>query len=274
MENIGEALASAVQKLLRPLVRILLREGVSFGQFTELAKQVYVDVAARDFTLPDRKQTDSRVSILTGLSRKEVKNVRALGITNPSDTMARYNRAARVINGWVEDRTFLDGWGEPAILALDGEGPTFAALVNQYSGDVPVRAMLDELLRVGAVEELPKGRLKLVQRAYIPSAGQAEKLGILGTDVALLIDTIEHNLNCEARAAYFQRKVSYNNLPEEALPRLRKMTAKQGQALLESLNAWLMTQDRDSNPEIKGSGRKQAGVGIYFFEHDVTDKES
>lgn len=273
MEEARQALAAAVMKLLQPVVRILLRQGVSFGEFMEFAKRVYVEVAVRDFTLPGRKQTDSRVSVLTGLSRKEVKNVRALGITNPSDTTARYNRAARVIGGWLKDRSYLDGWGEPAILPQEGEGATFNTLVGEYSGDVPVRAILDELKRVGAVEQLDDGRLKLVERGYVPSRSEVDKLGILGTDVALLVETIDYNLSCPPDEAYYQRKVAYDNLPAEAIPQLRKLAAERGQNLLEDLNDWLVTQDRDHNPEAEGSGRKYAGVGVYFFEHDVTETE-
>jgi hypothetical protein len=274
MEQARQALAAAVMRLLRPVVRIMLRQGVSFGEFMEFAKRVYVDVAVHDFTLPGRKQTDSRVSVLTGLSRKEVKNVRALGITNPTETRARYNRAARVISGWMEDRSYIDGWNEPSILPLEGEGPTFSTLVETYSGDVPVRAVLDELQRVGAVERLEDGRIRLLQRAYIPSQSEEDKLNILGEDIALLAETIDHNLECKAEDAYYQRKVAYDNLPIEAIPQLHDMVATQGQRFLEDVNVWLLTQDRDDNPEIKGNGRKYAGVGLYFFEHDVTEEET
>lgn len=273
MDATKQALSTSLLKLLRPLVRVLLRHGIAFGSFMELAKRVYVDVAIEDFTLPGRKQTDSRISVLTGLTRKEVKQIRSQTLITLEDSSTRYNRAARVISGWVQDRTFLDGWGEPAILPVEGEGATFTKLVYQYSGDVPVRATLDELLRVNAVKRLPDGRIRLLQRAYVPATGETDKLGILGTDVALLIETIEHNLCSSPESAYFQRKVAYDNLPQEAIPVLRAKAAKRGQALLEDLNTWLMTQDRDNNPNSQGTGRKYAGVGVYFFEHDVTEAD-
>jgi hypothetical protein len=93
----------------------------------------------------------------------------------------------------------------------------------------------------------------------------------LGNDAALLLNTIEHNLSCAPEDAYFQRKVAYNNLPEEAIPVLRTLAAQHGQALLEELNTWLSAQDRDNNPKVQGSGRKYAGVGVYFFQHDMTE---
>lgn len=272
MDEVRRVLNYAVQKLLYPLVHILLRNGISFGTFMELVKWVYVDVATKEFNISGKKQTDSRISILTGLSRKEVKNVKNMVTPSDEGSVERYNRAARVIQGWTQDRTFLNGWGEPAILPLEGEGATFNLLVSQYSGDIPARAIFDELMRVNTIERLEDGRIRLLQRAYIPRTGEADKLSILGTDVALLIATIDHNLVCEADEAYFQRKVAYDNLPAEAIPELKRLTEEQGQALLEQLNGWLMQQDRDCNPQVTGTGRKQAGIGIYFFEQDITEE--
>lgn len=275
MDQVIKALSSSVQKILRPLVRILLRHGIPFGTFIELAKWVYVDVAAKEFKLANKKQTDSRISILTGLSRKEVKNVKQIKSPTEDTAIERYNRAARVISGWVRDPSFQDGWGEPALLPAEGEGATFSQLVKKYSGDIPSRAILDELCSVKAVERLEDGRLRLLQRAYVPSDSQElDKLHILGTDVALLISTIDHNLNCDSIDSFFQRKVAYDNLPAEAIPELRKLTEEQAQAVLEYLDHWLAQQDRDFNSNISGTGRKYAGVGIYFFEQDVTESES
>lgn len=263
-----QALRDALRKLLRPLVRLLLHYGLPFGSFSELAKQVYVDVAAQEFQISGKKQTDSRISVLTGLTRKEVKQVKlqlAAPEEDENDSTARYNRAARVISGWIKDRSFLDGWGEPALLPIEGEGATFTHLVEAHSGDVPVRAILDELLRVEAIERLDDGRVRLLQKAYVPNSSEVDKLSILGMDTALLLQTISHNLQAQTDQAYFQRKVAYTNLPAEALPELHRLTHQHGQALLEELNAYLSSQDRDMNPHVEGTGQHYAGVGVYFF---------
>ena len=97
------ALTQAILRLLRPLIRILLRNGVPFGSFAELARWVYVDVALADFSIKGRKPSDSRASVLTGLSRKEVRRLRELSLKNQGEDIARYNRAARVLSAWVRD---------------------------------------------------------------------------------------------------------------------------------------------------------------------------
>jgi uncharacterized protein DUF6502 len=113
MKLLNEIIFSTVSTLLRPLVRILLRNNVPFPTFADLAKRVYVDVATEEFQLPGRMQSISRVALLTGLSRKEV--LRVTRLAPPSDSLAaeRHNRAARVVGGWVRDPRFHDGEGQP-----------------------------------------------------------------------------------------------------------------------------------------------------------------
>lgn len=270
-QKVTKALSAAILRMLRPLVRLLLRHGISYGTFADLAKWVYVDVADKEFSVAGRKQTVSRVSVLTGLSRKEVARIQAIETPDDQVVMQQYNRAARVISGWLRDEKFSDAKGQPNTLPLEGKD-SFAELVKAYSGDLPARAILDELLRVKAVE-LNDDNVELLTHAYVPADGEEEKLHILGTDVALLINTIDHNLESTESKPHFQRKVAYDNLPEEALPLLREISSEKAQALLEELDRYLVKHDRDSNPETKGSGRKRAGLGIYYFEEDIPEEK-
>lgn len=262
---------AALRNLLRPLVRILLRTGVPYGLFADLAKHVYVEIASEEFQIPGRKQTASRVSIITGLSRKEISRVRELANGGASEAADRYNRAARVISGWIRDERFVDEDGRPAPLPIEGGGLSFAQLVKEFSGDVPARAILDELLNVGAVQWLDDGRIRLLTHAYIPKDSKADKLGILGTDAAHLIATIDHNVHETDAEPRFQRKVVYDNLPVEALAEIRARSTQEAQALLEQINRWLAAHDRDTNAGVTGTGRKRAGIGIYYFEEDFEE---
>jgi len=267
-------LSAAVLRLLRPLVRILLRNGVSYSTFSDFVKWIYVDVASKEFGIEGRKQSTSRVSVITGLSRKEVMRVRQLARPDDRASTEKYNRAARVIAAWRRDRNFLDAEGKPAPLLMAGPDASFSQLVKRFSGDVPVRATLDELIRVGAVERLEDGRVSLLTRTYIPESSDADKLHILGTDVAHLISTVDHNLKSDPIGPFFQRKVAYDNLPDEVLPGFRKHSAKRAQTLLESLDRWLAQHDRDVTPTVKGTGRNNAGIGIYYFEEPYSIGES
>ncbi|MFQ5586043.1 MAG: DUF6502 family protein [Thermodesulfobacteriota bacterium] len=258
-------LASAIVRLLRPLIRILLRSGTPYGTFAELAKWVYVDVASKEFVIPGKKQTTSRVAIITGLSRKEVKRIS--GIVSPDDMGAvdRYNRASRVLSGWIKDPRFLDDKGIPRELPLEGEEGSFASLVKAYSGDIPTKALLDEMLRIGMVE-LASGRIRLLSRGYIVKRGEAEKITILGMDVAELIKTIDHNIVSAPSEAFLQRKVVYDNIPEEVLPELRKKVVEMGQECIESVDRVIAQYDRDVNPSVQGRGEQRAGLAVFYFE--------
>ena len=264
------ALAQALDRLLEPLVEVLLRGGMPHKAFAELAKRVYVRVAEREGGVDGRKQTTSRIAVLTGLTRKEVGQLRKLPAPQPTETAQRYNRASRVVAGWLRDERFLAD-GEPAVLPLEGEGVSFATLVREFSGDVPTRAMLDELLRTNTVA-LEGEQVTLLERGYLPRRGEADKLQILGTDVAGLIATIRRNLDTETDdEAWYQRKVFADNLAVPALPALRALTAEKGQALLEQLAAWMAEHDLDEHPDLDGPGGGRAGIGIYYFE-DVSEE--
>ena len=267
--SLHNTLTAAVRRVLRPLVRILLRNGVAYGAFADIAKRVYVEVASEEFGIPGRKQTMSRVAVITGLTRKEVNRLQSLDVADDAETGDRYNRAARVVAGWVRDPRFRDPAGEPASLPFDGDGPSFSELVRLHSGDVPARAILDELRRVGAADQDDGGNWRLCARVYIPQTGEEDKLHILGTDVGNLIATIDHNLQHAPTDPRFQRKVAYDNLPLEAIPEFRRLSADKAQGLIEEMDRWLSQRDRDINPAAEGNGRKAAGIGIYYFEHDV-----
>lgn len=260
------ALDAAVMRLLRPLVRLLLRHAVPYAAFEEMAKRVYVESAMQDFSLPGRKPTISRASILTGLTRKDVQRLVAEPHEAAPEQGDRYNRAARVLTGWTRDPDFLDErTGEPCALHAEGER-SVAALVKRHSGDMPTRAVLDELLRVGAVRQRDDGCYEPVGRAYVPRHGTPEKLNILGSDVADLIDTIDHNLQHGDDDPRFQRKVMYHSIDVALLPAFRRSSSAQSQALLERLDRWLASKDFALAPGDPEPPRARVGLGIYYFE--------
>lgn len=273
MNRSHTALSSAVYKILKPLVRILLRNGVPFAAFVDIAKRAYVDIATKEFSVAGKRQTNSRIAIITGLTRKEITRlVRMNGRDDERDMVTRYNRAARVVYGWVHDEKYNQADGEARLLEFDGDGPSFCQLVKEYSGDVPPRAILDELLRVGVVQYADDERIKLLQRAYIPASSAAEKLVLLGRDVSGLINTMDKNIHAVGHKPLFQRKIFYDNLPEEAVHGIQMLLADEGQAFLERFDRFMSEQDRDVNPTVVGNGRRAVGIGLYYFEEEIAQE--
>jgi hypothetical protein len=274
--RVGTALAVAVERVLRPLFRILLRNHMSFKAFVDIAKHSYVEVAAHEFGIPGKKTSVSRVALLSGLTRKEVQRLLEAPAADDAEAGERYNRAARVVAGWVRDADFSDADGNPKVLSLQEESKargSFAELARRFSGDIPSRAILDELLRVGVVEKIDDNSVRLKTRAYVPESGDTDKLNILGTDVSDLISTIDHNLQRGAADPFFQRKVMYDNVPVEALEEFRRLSGTQAQGLLERLDKWLSQHDRDTSGP-GGTGQIRTGIGIYYFEEDMDSQKS
>lgn len=265
MIQINEIIYSAVCTLLRPLVRILLRNNMPFATFADLAKRVYVDVAFEDFPLPDRKQSVSRVAMLTGLSRKEVLRVTRLAPPSNSIIAEQHNRAARVISGWVRDVRFRDSNGQPAAIPFEGGSGSFSELVKEFSGDITPRAVLDELMRVCLAKQREDGKIELIAPAYLPKT-ETEKLHILGSDVSDLIGTIDHNLDNSRSSPFFQRKVCYQQFPTGNLAALRELTEGKAQTLLEELDLWMSVHDQQDPAPDDELQHKRAGISIYYFE--------
>jgi hypothetical protein len=268
-DRINETLAQSILRILHALARLLLRHGMPLPMFVELAKRAYVNIALREFVIPGRRPSMSRAALLTGLTRKEVQRLADAPEELAGGGYPTHNRAARVVAGWVRDGDFHAPDGEPRELEMDAGAASFTGLVRRYGGDVPPRAVLDELMRVGAVVRTAGNRLRLNARVYIPRASEIGKLMILGADVSYLINTIDHNLQEDARAPRFQRKVMYDNVPIEAMDEFRRLTERHAQEVIELLDAWLARHDRDVNPAVRGSGRVRAGVGIFAFEETL-----
>jgi hypothetical protein len=235
MNNIPQTLLAATASILRPLIKMLIRHGISYAAFTDLAKQLYFEVGKNDFAIPGKKQTSSRISTLTGLSRKEVARLEALPPKGTTLDASRINRAARVISGWVRDEEFRATSMEPADLPFEGERHSFSALVKRYSGDITARTIADELSRVGAISMSPDGLIHLNTRAYVTNANDIDKITILGTDVTDLIRTIDHNIT-KPENAWLQRKVAYNYLPQEKVADIKVQLTDIAQSSLESMD--------------------------------------
>jgi hypothetical protein len=263
-DTLQNALSAAVLRLLRPLARFMLKHGMAYGSFAELARKAFVEEGFEHLQRSGKRPTVSSVSALTGLTRKETKLLRDTSPIGNEKSAQRYSRAIRVISGWVSDTEFHDDKGDPAALPFEGSDVSFSSLVKKYSGDIPPVAMLT-VLETSQNVIAQNGKLVLKERAYIPMSTPVDKIHILGTDVAELIDTIGHNLEAEPAQRFFQRKVSNTAVRPEALATFREMSNRKSQELLEEYHAWLSAnQIADSSDAAEPVG--YVAVGIYYTE--------
>lgn len=257
------AIQQALYSVLKALARVALRYGISAGAMGELVRRAYVDAAEEGLLKEGKKPLASRLCALTGLYRKEIVRLKALPPFEESVLDDRYNRSARVVTGWMRDKDFLTRRGKPAVLAMDGSG-SFQALVRRYSGDMTPRAMLEELERLHVIQITSQNRVRLTERAYVPTTGDVDTIQILGTDVSDLIETIHHNIDKDREQRLFQRKVSYAHIPQQQVEAFRQFATGESQRLLERLDRWLAR--RDIEPRSAGKAGARLGLGIYQFQ--------
>ncbi len=257
-----------ILKIMRPLVRVMLRNGLAYADFAALVKGIFVDVAGEEFDLPGKKQSVSRISVLTGINRKEVK--RLLELPPDSPDVDNNNRAARVVSGWMRDPDFTDARGNPKQLPLisSDSQPGFDELVKRHSGDMPTRSILDELIRVGAATQ-DDGLVRLTSTGYVPSINNDEMLRLSAEGASDLLNTIDHNLQGDHAVSRLQLSVAYDDVPKEGVELFRNLSREKSLELLTHLDQFLATQDRSVNPSVEGDGRYRTGIGIYYFEEVV-----
>jgi len=260
-------LTTAIGQILRPMVRILLRNGISCGSFEEMGRKAYVEEAFAQAQRNNTKATISSVSAETGLSRKEVKRLNETDLSDSKNTEQKYNRAIRVISGWLNDPHYAYEEGNPRALSMDTDDASFANLVKDYSGDIPTKAMLN-LLESSACVEIKDGLVHLVRNAYVPGSDPDEIIRILGNDTNQLINTIDHNLTTEDASKWFQRKVSNPRVQTDAVPEFKEFSRKRSQALLEELDTWLSRNEADDNRD-----SRYVSMTIYYYEQDSDEDQ-
>jgi len=176
---------AAVSRMLRTVVRHLIAQGVTYPALTQMLKELYLDVAESEFALPFKRQTDSRLALVTGLNRKEIAALRRRRAPLTAAVALEQSLSAHVIGRWMAGPPYADRDGTPRHLPYESmrtSVASFARLVRDLSVDIPVRSVLDELLRSGVVALRRDGDVELLREAHMPTTDVAAKLALLGTD--------------------------------------------------------------------------------------------
>jgi hypothetical protein len=257
----------ACRALLRPIASLLLKCGLTWREFAEISKGVFIEVAGAEHGLKGRPTNVSRVSILTGISRKEIVRVRELLAEESTPPTNKTTDATRLLSGWHQDPQFVDEWGAPKLLPVDGEGATFGALWERYGGDVPLTSMRKELERVGAISVQPDGRLKAERRYFMPVPFDPQWILNAGSTLRDLGNSISHNLSGSTTVASgtqrrFIGRATNDSIDERAAPAFAAWVEEQGQAFLESADAWLT--EHQATPQTPGV-RKRIRLGLGVF---------
>jgi hypothetical protein len=256
---------AALRTLLRPVVRLVLRHGVTHRDVAELVKELFVEVATEDFGLQGRPTNVSRTALLTGLDRKEVRRIRAT-LAAPvadADTYGRQDRLSRVLSGWYQDPDFSDAGIPRRLPLMAASGPSFTSLAQRYGGDVPATTLLKELKRSGAVAD-EGGELEARKRYYMPATADTEALVRAGSVIADLGNTVVHNLAPTQKAPpRFEGRATNRLIATSAIGEFRTLLERRGQSFLEEVDAWLTAHETAGADQVE---TKRLGVGLYWIE--------
>ncbi len=255
---------SSCRSLLIPVARLLLKSGVTWKEFSEVARHAFVYVATNEFGIRGRPTNVSRVAILTGMTRREVRRQRALLDKDPQPETGYMSKAARVLSGWHQDRDFTAASGEPRALALDGSGASFSELARRYGSDIPPGALLKELESADAITRLADGRIRATKRVFLPRPMEPAQIRLWASVMQDIASTLEHNLTRDkATVPRFERRALSLRVDRRALVAFRQFLENEGQAFLERVDDWL-TQHQ-ANAESTGSAIR-LGAGVYHIE--------
>lgn len=267
-----------LRRLLRPLIAYLMRRGVGYIALRDLLKKIFVEQALNSQS-GDDAPTDSMISLVTGINRREVKRLREEAIraqpTSGRDAMAGVNLVARVVATWLSSKEFQDAAGIPCTLATRATeaGPNFDALLRAAKVDVRARTVVGELERTGTVDRDADGRLRLLVSSYTPDSPR-EKMLFLAANISDHMRSALHNLS-SVDEPFIERALFHNAISAADLIAVRPALAEMADKMLRHANEKLMENSlsgTDSQRDTESGNRRRMRLGVYYFETDSDDR--
>jgi hypothetical protein len=275
----SKAIIRAISRLLRPLIRLLIAQGITFPTLSNMLKALYVEAADKHFRVDRKRQTDSRISLITGVHRKDVKRLRSEA--DASDmTPAAPSIGAQMIGLWLGNRVYLDDQGRPKPLPRSephGGGVSFEGLVESISKDLRPRTVLDEWLRLGLVSIDQDNVVTLNSDAFVPNQDFDQMAHYFGRNTHDHIAAAVHNLSGDG-APYLERSVFYDGLTPQSVKELHAQAREVGMEALVALNKTAL--EKAKQDEGKPDATQRMNFGIYFYDtkssnadHQGSDEE-
>ncbi|UFN50959.1 DUF6502 family protein [Roseomonas sp. OT10] len=271
----ADALMRPLRRLLRPLVRLLIRSGVTFPVLADLLRGLYVEVAARDLLTAPRDRTDSRISLLTGVHRKEIRRQREEE-GGGDEVPPIVTLSGQVIARWLGLPAYTDAAGQPLPLPrIAAEGPSFDSLVASVTTDVRARTVLDDWLAQGIVSLDALDRVRLDTEAFLPRQGREEQLYYFARNLHDHLAAASANISIAGQAPFLDRSVHYDRLSPAVAERLEAAGREGAQRLLMAINRLALAALAEEEaaapaPPAPGAPTRRVNLGVYLYAEDET----
>jgi hypothetical protein len=264
-DPLKEATIVAIRRVIDPLIDLMLDAGVTVHEFSQLVRERAVWRAARRVFRENGRDSKSRVAIITGLPRSEVARILKSEDLSPNKRLGQHP-ARKVLAAWFDNPRFLTADGEPAVLPIFGKRRSFEQLVATHSGGIPVRAMLDELTRIDAVEILADQRVKAKSRIPILTGLTGSAIAVIGERTRDLLETLSNNLRRTSKPL-FEGTALTDEADPELVSLIRREIAEQGANLVNSANSLFnRSRIKQSRTSGKASAKCRLGVTVYYFQ--------
>jgi hypothetical protein len=267
-DPLKETAIATLRRMVDPLVDLMFDMGITVQEFSLLVRDRAVRSAAARIVRESGRKSNSRVAIITGLARAEI--ARILDSNEPSfNSRDEQHPARRVLAAWHENQRFLAANGDPAVLPIFGKRKSFEKLVAAHSGGIPVRAMLDQLTQISAVEILPEQRVKAKSRVPIFKGMTGSAITNIGERAGDLLGTLKYNLRTES-APLFEGTAFVGDVDIGVIPLVRRQIAQQGSAFIDGATSLFSRSRRKRKRSgIKEASQCRVGVTVYYFEDEI-----
>ena len=256
---VADILLDRSRALLLPWIRALLRRGITYPQFTAQLKQVFYDAARDELEATGQRQTDSALSVLSGLHRKDV---REFSSATPRPMAPTVPLSSQIVTRWSSDPRYRDKRNKPRDLPRSGPGDSFEALVLSVSRDVHPRTALEELIRLGAAT-LQDDLVCIDGAAFVPRHGFEEMVELLTQNVADHIAAGAHNLGAEDAGRFLEQSVFAASLSPESAAQLGGVAREIWAAAFERMVAEANARVAQDSHSPTASHRMRFGVFYY-----------
>lgn len=269
MKSIANTALDSVLTLMRPLARLLIRSGVSYPTFALALKTVFLEAAQAELLARAMPQTDSAVSLLSGVHRRDVRTL-TRPTTKAPPQHENLGLVAQVVARWLNEADYAAGPGQAKVLPR-GSGPgSFDHLVAMVSSDVRPRAVLDELQRLGVASEDEQG-IHLLTEGFVPKQGQAEMARLIAAN--LHDHAAAASLNLQGEASFLEQAVFVDELTPASAERLHAVSRQAWKQAFQTVMREAQTRFDDDAVHAEAADKTQrARFGVYFYSEE--DKKS
>lgn len=261
-----QALLAALGHLLQPFAKLCLAKGIPIQAVEELVRQSYVNAATQACDgAPNPDRLTSRISTMTGLTRREVRRIQ----DDPTPELPPTRSVASdVLTYWTSQTEYVNKAGKPIAIPRQGEKASFETLANSVTKDVHPKSVLAEMIRLNLVKHHKSNDMvELVEEIFVPANDWAQMVGFLGTNVGEHLEAAVTNVLSDGHQ-HFEQALLADELSSESIVQAKQLINEQWRSLMTTLGPKLQ-QLMDADAAANRPQDQQLRIGLYSLAKEM-----